>query len=85
MTEVQFLGRGSDGIFSPRHQIQTTQPPIQWIPRALTLGVKQPGQEDDHSSPSSPKILLASWCFIKQEIHFDGMVLSHVQDNSSFT
>jgi len=25
---------------------------IQWVPRAFSLGVKQPGLEADHSSPS---------------------------------
>jgi hypothetical protein len=33
-----------------------TQPPIQWVPGALSLGVKQPGHEADHSSPSSAKV-----------------------------
>jgi hypothetical protein len=26
-----------------------TQPPIQWVPRALSLAVKRPGRETDHS------------------------------------
>jgi hypothetical protein len=30
-----------------------TQPPIQWIPGALSLGVKRPGREAYHSPPSS--------------------------------
>jgi len=30
-----------------------TQPPIQWVPGALSLGVKWPGQEADNSRPSS--------------------------------
>jgi len=42
--------------FSLRHLVQTgsgvTQPPIQWIPGALFLGVKRPGREADHSFPS---------------------------------
>jgi hypothetical protein len=25
-----------------------TQPPIQWVPEALSLGVKRPGREADH-------------------------------------
>jgi hypothetical protein len=33
-----------------------TQPPIQWIPRALSLGVKQLGCEADHSPPSTAKV-----------------------------
>jgi hypothetical protein len=30
-----------------------TQPPIQWVPGALSLGVKRPGREADHSLQSS--------------------------------
>jgi hypothetical protein len=30
-----------------------TQPPIHWLPAALSLGVKRSGREADHSPPSS--------------------------------
>jgi len=30
-----------------------TQSPTQWVPGALSLGVKRPGHEADHSPPSS--------------------------------
>jgi hypothetical protein len=33
-----------------------TQPPIQWVPGALSLGVKWLGREADHSTPSSAEI-----------------------------
>jgi hypothetical protein len=33
-----------------------TQPPIRWVPGALSLGVKQPGHEADHSPPSSVEV-----------------------------
>jgi hypothetical protein len=33
-----------------------TQPPIQWVPGALSLGVKRPGREVDHSPPSSAEV-----------------------------
>jgi hypothetical protein len=33
-----------------------TQPPIQWVPGALSLGVKQLGHEAEHSPPSSAEI-----------------------------
>jgi hypothetical protein len=32
-----------------------TQPPIQWVPGALSPGVKRQGREADHSPPSSAK------------------------------
>jgi hypothetical protein len=40
-----------------RPVLERTQPPIQWVPR----GVKQPGSEADHSSPSSTEVK-NSWC-----------------------
>jgi len=33
--------------------VRPTQPPIQWVPGALSPGVKRPGRETDHSPPSS--------------------------------
>jgi hypothetical protein len=33
-----------------------TQPPIQWVPGALYLGVKRPVREADHSPPSSAEV-----------------------------
>jgi len=37
-----------------------TQPPILWVPRAVSLGVKWPGTEADHSPPSSAEVKDAS-------------------------
>jgi hypothetical protein len=34
----------------------TTQPPIQWVPGAFSLGVKRPGRETGHSHESSAKV-----------------------------
>jgi len=33
-----------------------TQLPVQWVPGALALYVKQPGREADHSPPASSKV-----------------------------
>jgi hypothetical protein len=33
-----------------------TQPPIQWVPGALSLGVKRPGREADHSPSSNAEV-----------------------------
>jgi hypothetical protein len=48
------------GIFlfttASRTVLGPTQSPIQWIPRALSLGVTRPGRETDHSSPSSAEV-----------------------------
>jgi hypothetical protein len=48
------------GIFlfttASRTALGPTQPPIQWVPGALSLGVKRSGREADHSPPSSAEV-----------------------------
>jgi hypothetical protein len=48
------------GNFSLDHRVQNgsglTQPPIQWVSGAISLGVKRPGRETDHSPPSSDEV-----------------------------
>jgi hypothetical protein len=39
-----------------RTTLGPTQPPIQWVPGTLSLGVKRPGRETDHSHPSSAEV-----------------------------
>jgi hypothetical protein len=39
-----------------RTALGPTQPPIQWVPGAHSLGVKRPGREADHSPPSSAEV-----------------------------
>ncbi|PNF38622.1 hypothetical protein B7P43_G02306 [Cryptotermes secundus] len=41
---------------SSRPALGSTQHPIQWMLRALSPGVKQPGHEDDHSPPTSGEV-----------------------------
>jgi len=41
---------------APRMALGPTQPPIQWVLRALSLGIKRPGCEADHSPPPSAKV-----------------------------
>jgi hypothetical protein len=57
---LEFDSRRRLGIFLftivSRTALGPTQPPIQWIPGALSLGVKRPGREADHSSPSSAEV-----------------------------
>jgi hypothetical protein len=39
-----------------RPALGSTQPPIQWVPGALSPGTKRPGREADHSSPASAEV-----------------------------
>jgi hypothetical protein len=70
------------GIFlfttTSRTALEPTQPPIQWVPGALSLGVKWPGREADHSPLSSAKVkewvelylhphyTFMAWCLVKK-------------------
>jgi len=52
-----------------------TQPPIQWVTRALSLGVKRLWREADHSPPSSAEIKewvesFMAWCLVKHRDNF---------------
>jgi hypothetical protein len=44
------------GLPYPEQLWGPTQPPIHWVPAALSLGVKWPGHEADHSSPSRAEV-----------------------------
>jgi hypothetical protein len=39
-----------------RTALWSTQPLIQWVPGTLSLGVRWPGREADHSPPSSAEV-----------------------------
>jgi len=55
-----FDSRRGLGIFlfttASRTALGLTQPPIQWVTGALSLGVKRPEREADHSPPSSAEV-----------------------------
>jgi hypothetical protein len=55
------LGRGKILIFSTSSiwVLGPNQPPIQWVSRALSPGVKPLGLEADHSPPTSAKAFMA--------------------------
>jgi hypothetical protein len=42
--------------FSSRPDLGPTQPPNQWVPGSLSLGIKRPGREAYHLPPSSAKV-----------------------------
>jgi hypothetical protein len=39
-----------------RPALGPAQPPLRWVPGALSLVVKQPGHETDHSPPSNAEV-----------------------------
>jgi hypothetical protein len=57
---IGFNSQQGLGIFlfstTSRMALGPTQPPIQWVPGALSLGVKWLGHEVDHSLPSSAEV-----------------------------
>jgi hypothetical protein len=53
-----------------------TQLPIQWVLVALSLGVKRPGREADHSDPSSAEVKECVDLSLHSPIRLDGVVLS---------
>jgi hypothetical protein len=61
-----------------------TQPPIQWVPGALSLGVKWPGCETDHSPPSSAKVK-NTWSYTSTPtISLHGVCVIKQGDKSTF-
>jgi hypothetical protein len=70
-----------------RLSLGTTQPSLQWIPGAISPGVKQPGREANNSPRSSVEIkntlsytstspyAFMAWYLIKQRIRLHGVVL----------
>jgi hypothetical protein len=77
------------GNFSLHHPVQNgsgpTKPPIQWVSRALSLGVKRPGREADHSPPSSAEVKNAwSYTSTPQYVFMVWCLVTH-RDNFTFT
>jgi hypothetical protein len=81
-----FDSRRGLGIFlfttAFRTALGPTQPPIQWVPGALSLGIRRPGCEAEHSPPSSaevknacsytstPQYVFMAWCLVKHRDNF---------------
>jgi hypothetical protein len=53
-----------------------TQPPIQWIPGALSLGVKWLGHGADHSPPSGVEVKECMELYLHSQMCLHGVVLS---------
>jgi hypothetical protein len=73
------LGYGL-GIFlfttASRPALGTIQPPIQWVPGALSLGIERLGRETDHSPPSSAEVKERVDLYLHFPIRHHGVVFS---------
>jgi hypothetical protein len=60
LDDTVFASRRGMGIFlftmTYRPVLELTHPPIHWVPGALSLCVKRPWREADHSPPSSAEV-----------------------------
>jgi hypothetical protein len=80
-SRVRFPARAEIFFFTTvsRTALGPTQPPIQWVQGALSLGVKRPGREADHSPPSSAGVN-NTWSYTSTPpIHPRGVVLTYSQ------
>jgi hypothetical protein len=90
---VRFSAGAGKFLFTTasRPALRPTQPPIQWVPGALSLGVKRPVREADHSSASSaevktawsytstPQYAFMAWCLVKHRDKFTSTFASHLR------
>jgi hypothetical protein len=71
--------RGRDFLLfatASRMTLGPTQPPIQWVPGALSLGVKRPRRETEHLPPSSAEVKECAELYLHSPICLHGVVLS---------
>jgi hypothetical protein len=78
MGQSSSYGGGNNFHFSmsSRPALGPTQPPIQWVPGALSPGVKRPGREADHSPPASAEVKKNVGLHIHSPICLHGVVLN---------
>jgi len=79
MIEGSSPGRGWNFFSSPprpKPALGPTQAPIQSLLGALSLGVKEPGREDDHSSLFSAQVKECVNLYLHSQIRLYGVVLS---------
>jgi hypothetical protein len=64
------------GNFSYHHRApEPTRPPIQWVQRSLSLEIKRPERETDHSPPSSAEVKEFVELYLHSPICLHGVVL----------
>jgi hypothetical protein len=79
-SRVRFSAGAGNFFFLPttasRTALGPSRPPIQWETGPLSLGVKRPGREADHSPPSSAEVKNARSYSPTTSILYHGVVLS---------
>jgi hypothetical protein len=81
--DPSFESRQGLGIFlfntASREALEHNQPPTQWVPETISLGVKRPGREAAHSPPFSaevkkrgailllPQYAFMAWCLVREQ------------------
>jgi hypothetical protein len=60
-----------------------TQPPIQWVPKALSPGVKRPGLVADHSAPTSAEVK-KTWIYTSTPpLRLRGVVINYLSTETT--
>jgi hypothetical protein len=82
LNDRRFESRQGLGIFlfttASRPALGPIYPPIQWVPEALSLGVKRPGRKADHSHPSTADVT-NTWSYTStSSIRLHGVALSWI-------
>jgi hypothetical protein len=94
LTEIVSICMQGLGIFLftivSRTALEPTRPSIQYVSGVLSLGLKRPGRETDHSAPSStevknawsytstPQYVFLAWCSVKRRDNFTFYAFPHV-------
>jgi hypothetical protein len=70
-------GRGNIFLYymTFRPALRSIQPPVQWVPVAVSPGIKQQGREADHLSPSSAEVKNVE-VLRSLSVHLNGAVLN---------
>jgi hypothetical protein len=78
MVGVPFTTGAENSLFDTltRPALGLAQPPIQWAPGALSLGVTRPGREADHSPPSSADVQEYVELYLHSPKRLRGVMLS---------
>jgi hypothetical protein len=89
MIELNILNSYKNIFCSPKHiynlVLGPTQPPIEWLPGALSLGVKRPGRKVDHPPPSTAQEKnMWHYTSTPQYVFMVWFLIKH-RDNSTFT